>query len=383
MNSFLVFIDRVKRDYLYQYRIIKIVLDWTIMLYLVVPSSIIAIFIYRSWWLELPTWSEYLSIYILISIAFLVSWAGSFRTFVKEADGIYFLKHIKKFLNMKKWAFAFSLGKAAFQIILFVIVALPFLFHRFSYDTLEIVGFSLFYIGLTFLIICIKTVFISRFTGWIEKFILWLIVITLFLCNMFFFSPLVFQPVYSFALAILFIGISLALTLPKVSTTRNFQEEVRKENEERLRYLNIIFRASPEIEKTKTSNRKKPLLFRQSKRVFKKRTAQNGFIELFLKMIGRNFAYLKGYFQMIGTTGVAIVVLPPVLFKIIILIGFSLFILYWISNLWDKLILAHPNSKQYVSHESYYQARLKANLFFSIPAICCVSIIFLVTMLIK
>lgn len=383
MNSFQIFADRVKRDYLYQYSIIKIVIDWIIMLYFIVPGSIIALVIYRSWWMELPTWSEYLSKYILISIFYFITWFGSYRTFVKEADGIYFLKHTTKFLNMKKWAFAFSLGRAAFNISFFVIIALPFLINRFSFTVLEIVGFALFYIGLTFFIIFIKTVILSNFSGWKEKLFMWLLLIILFICNLFIFSSLVFHPLYSFVSATIFIGLSLGLTIPKVSTTRSFQGEVIKENQERLRYLNMIFSASPDIEKPKISKRKKPFLFRQSKRIFEKRTAKNGFCELFLKIILRDFSYLRSYLQMLGVTGAAILIVPPVLFKVIILIGFSVFLWIWLTNLWDKLILSHPNSKKYETHDSFHQARLKANLVFSLPAICILSIYLLVTIILK
>lgn len=383
MNSFQIFADRVKKDYLFQYSMIKIVIDWIIMLYLVVPSAIIAIVIYRSWWMELPTWSEYLSKYILISIFYFITWFGSYRTFVKEADGIYFIKHTTKFLNMKKWAFAFSLGRSAFNISLSVMIALPFLINRFSFTILEIVGFALFYMGLSFFIIFIKTVIRSNFSGWKEKMFFWLLLIILFICNLFIFSFLVLHPPSSFVSAITFIGLSLGLTIPKVSTTRSFQGEVLKEDQERLRYLNMIFSASPDIEKPKISKRKKPFLFRQSMRILEKRTAQNGFFELFLKINLRNLTYLRSYLQMLGVTGAAILIVPPVLFKLIILIGFAVFIWIWITNLWDKLILSHPNSKKYETHDSFHQARLKANLVFSLPAISILSIYLLVTIILR
>jgi ABC-2 type transport system permease protein len=378
MNSFQVFIDRVRRDIIYQYSIIKSVLDWTVMLYFVIPGSIIAFFIYRSWWSELPPWSEFLSLSILISIAYLTCWAGGFRTFVKEADGIYFLKHTKKFLNMKKWAFAYSLWKAAFNIIFLAIISLPLLINRFSFTSFEIAGFGIFYIGLTFFIIFIKTIFLSNFNGWREETLMWLILITLFFCNIVIFKTFVFHPLYSSIAGLLFGSFSLALTKSKVSSTRKFQEEVSKEEEERLRYLNFIFRVSPDIEKPKIQKRKKPFLFRHSRRMFKKRTAQNGFFELFLKIIIRNSAYLWGFIRMVAVTGTAIVLVPPAIFKVIILIGFSIFNWYWMENLWNKIILSHPNSKQYENYDSFYKARLKANLIFSLPAFCFLLIVFVI-----
>ncbi|MCQ6274940.1 ABC transporter permease [Bacillus sp. V3B] len=369
MNSFEIFFDRVKRDYLFQYKIIKTVFDWTVLLYLVIPTLIITFFIYRSWWLELPEWSEYLSLPLLAILAYFVSSTDSYRTFVKEADGIFLLKHKKKFTNLKKSIFVYSLGKSALKIIVFTTIVSPFFLFQFSLNIGEILCFMLFYIGFSYFISAIKMIIRSQFQGWQEKVFLWTTLFALFLCNVMTFSNFVTVPLYSISIAILFLGISLCIFIPRIHSTKYFQKEVSEENKQRLRYINLIAGASPNIEKPKIFQRKKPFLFRQSTRIFKRNLAYNGFLELFFKIILRNFTYLSGYFRLLGVTGVALVAVPPIYLKLIILIGFSFFIWIWVANLWDKVILSNPIGKHYSNYDSFFRARKKAGLLLSLPSI--------------
>ncbi|MBP3039286.1 ABC transporter permease [Bacillaceae bacterium Marseille-Q3522] len=375
MSSLRICINRIKQDLLYQHKILKIVFDWTVLLYLVLPGCVIAFFIYRSWWQELPAWSEYFSLPLLGMIAYLLSWLSNNRTFVKEADGVFLLKHKEKFVNLKKWAFIYSLFYASLKIIFLVIVTLPFLQRLFSYSIVEILAFAFFYIGLTYLILACKTMLQVRVKGWKEKVITTAIFIGLFMCNSFLFSPYLFKPVFSICSALVFVGISLLLILPIVVSTKYFQAEVTKENEERMRFISMIFRASPDLEKPKIIKRNKPFLFRRSKRLFKKRTAENAFLELFIKIIIRNLTYLSGYFRLIGVTGTAIILIPPTVLKIGVAGFFAFFIFDWMANVWNKIILSHPLSKKYEDSDAFYRGRRKMQLSFCIPPIMFIMIV--------
>ena len=54
MSSWKLFRDRYIRDRKYQYRVIRSIADWTIIIYLIIPALLFIIFQYRSWWMELP-----------------------------------------------------------------------------------------------------------------------------------------------------------------------------------------------------------------------------------------------------------------------------------------------------------------------------------------
>ncbi|MEH6943469.1 ABC transporter permease [Bacillus sp. JJ722] len=368
MSSFRIFCDRVKRDYLYQYGIIKSVADWTVMLYIIVPFTIAGVIIYRSWWSELPNWSTFLSLRLAAIIAYILCWTGSFRTFVQEVDGMYLIQHTRKFIAMKKWSLSFSALKSFLKIGIFVIVLLPFFVFEFSLSTGEIISFFSFFIALHMLLLSVKTVMFSVKDRWIGK-VYSVLLFLLLLIMIFFEANRIYELVYSISFSVVFLIITMVLHRPRVLSTKYFQEEFVSENEAKLRYMNKVFTASPSIEKPKIIKRKRPILFTNSARIFSKRTPENGFFEVFIKVISRNFSYLVGYFQLISGTLVAIVLVPPLIFKAIIAFGFVFFILFWMNNLWDHIILSHPISKQYENRQSFYRARRRACLYLASPAI--------------
>lgn len=369
MNSFSIFSARLKKDYLFQYSIIKTVADWTILLYLVIPFSAAAIIIYRSWWIELPSWSQLLSLPLITTGLFLLCWLGQIRTFVKEADGVFFIHHQQLFIGMKKWAFMFTLLKSSLKMILAGIITLPFLYNMFSLNIIEIIGYLLFYIGLSFFVLAVQTRLLSEQKGLKGKLYFGLTFVLMLICNYFLFSHLAFKPLYAILVFSLFLILSLQFFIPRIRSTKHIQEEFTQENKVRLRYMNLIFSVAPELEKPKIIKRRRPFLFRKSARIFSNRSPKNGFIELFFKIIIRNFSYLGGYFQLFTVTLGALIILPPILFKVIIVIGFIFFIQFWISNLWDRVVLSHPIGKQYEGHEAFYLARKQAVLFLTVPPV--------------
>ncbi|WP_042345231.1 ABC transporter permease [Bacillus massiliigorillae] len=368
MSSFRIFCNRVKRDYVYQYGIIKSVADWTVMLYIIIPFSIAGIMIYRSWWNELPDWSVFLSLKLTVIIAYLLCWTGSLRTFVQEADGLYFIQHTRKFIAMKKWALIFSIVKAFIRIGFIVILILPFYLHKFSLSIGEIISFFCFFIALHILLLSIHTTMFSIRERWSGKIYSALLFVFLFIM-IFTQAMKVYELSFSISIAVLLLLLAIVLHRPRVQSTKYFQEEFVQENEAKLRYMNKVFSVSSSVEKPKIIKRKRPIIFPKSKRIFSKRTRENGFIEVFLKVILRNFSYLKGYLQLISVTLMAIILLPPLIFKLFIAGGFVFFIFFWLNNLWNHIILSNPISKQYEKRDSFYHARRRASLYLAFPAI--------------
>ena len=108
LNSRSLFILRIRQNWKYQYGHIKAILDWTVIVYLVVPAIIIGAIIYRSWWIELPTWFEYVPFPFLFALFFLFLWNGHFQTYVREADRIFLIKNERLMLRMKRVGIIYS-----------------------------------------------------------------------------------------------------------------------------------------------------------------------------------------------------------------------------------------------------------------------------------
>lgn len=375
MNSFQLFGQRVKSDIQFQYNIFKAVVDWIVMLYLFVPALIAGIIIYRSWWVQLPEWGSMISFHLVCFIAFLIAFLSKYRTFVREADGVFLNTHKTLLINMKKWAYAHSLLKTIFKMTFFIAIILPFLLHNDHLSIIEIISILVFYTSFSFFSMSLNSISFTKLEGWLKKILEVLFVIALIICNQVLFVHISIMPIASFIVSFLFIVWSVISYYPKLSSIVYFQDEFTQENKEHLRLINLIFTLSKDVEKPKIIKRKKPLLYRKSGRIFKKRTPQKGFMELFIKIILRNFEYLFGYFQLTGATIIAIIVVPPVFLKVFILIGFTFFLFSWLNNLWNRVILSHPISKQYEKRTDFKKARQKTGFYLSIPALIVVLIV--------
>lgn len=375
MSSLRVLLNRVRKDYIYQFRIWKNIIDWIIMLYILIPALVAAIIIYRSWWLDMPSWSSFVSLPLIASAVYIMSWVGTFRLFVKEADGIFYLKHQSSFIGLKKWAFSYAILKIVLEVILLAVVVLPFLIKAQHIGFIEIVSLLFYWIGVALFIRALHMKLRFSLHGWKQNLSAIILFVLFFAGNLSVMkATFFFWGAAGIALAV----IALLLMRPIVSTIQFFEEECLLENEQKLRFVTMIFGLSPSVEKPRVIKRKHPWLFRG--KIFRKRNAQNGFIELFMKIFIRNFTFFGGYFRLVGVTAGAVVLLPTVL-KLAIAFGFCFFISIWIDGVWDKILLANPIGKRYVEHPDYYRAKQKTARIFTILAAVILCIAYIVSKL--
>ncbi|MEM5599461.1 ABC transporter permease [Niallia circulans] len=56
MNSRKLFFSRLISNWHYQWKVLRSIADWTVIVYILVPLGVFCGVIYRSWWLEIPVW---------------------------------------------------------------------------------------------------------------------------------------------------------------------------------------------------------------------------------------------------------------------------------------------------------------------------------------
>jgi ABC-2 type transport system permease protein len=370
MNSRSLFAERLIRSWKYQAGIFRSIADWTIMVYLIVPGTVIFGMIYRSWWLEIPEWIAGLPLFLLFFLLYIFSWMGNLRPFVLEADKVFLVKNKTLFMGMRKWGFVYSLFFQAIGTAAMIAIFLPFLKNRYFLEWSQIVTLLLFFISVKWSIM-IVSYFLKRIEGKLKRYVITFVLFVL----LSWFSQLVYSlwsigadfPVIT-ASAVLLSGalIRASQLLKKISA---LEFEVMLEQEEKTKYINWIFMMAPDLEKPVVSMRTKPLLFRNSRRIFNKRTPITGLAELFLKIFMRNPSYIFSYFQIISVSAAGILLIPPLWIKVIVS-GVFLFLMYsWLSLTWDKAIMSHPFTKKYSEKDFYFTARNRTVLALFLLAI--------------
>ncbi|MBD8067814.1 ABC transporter permease [Bacillus sp. PS06] len=379
MKSSKLFSNRLLKDLKFQFSVFKTIADWTIWLYLIIPSIVIFIFIYRSWWYDIPSWIEGFPLFTLFFILYLLSWNGHIRTYLEEADKVFLIKRYESIWMLKKWGYSYSLINQSIRTTAIIFILLPFLLYYYSLDWHRIISLLLFFISLKVSLMLVKYYLRKIESRW-KKIGVGILVFmsyswfTHFIYTMF--DNGLLLVVYISAWTLLFLSIYLSLTtIRKVSS---LDYEIEMEQERKTSIIKAIFMAAPEIEKPHVSKRTKPFLFRKSKRILKKRTPANGFIEVFIKIFIRNYSYVSGYLVLINTTTAAFVLIPPIWFRIFLFLVFLLMMNSWLTLIWDKIFNTNPLMKKYTESDTYFSARKKAVMGMFILAIVLLSVFILV-----
>ncbi|SDM35916.1 ABC transporter permease [Bacillus sp. OK048] len=370
MRSSELFIKRLLKSWLYQYKVFKSIADWTVMLYIIVPSLTIFALIYRSWWIDVPNWIENVPFFLLFFLLYLISWNGNIRTYVEGADKVFLIKKFSLFWGMKKWGFGYSLLYQAVITIGAISVLLPFLLKHYHFEWKQIAALLFYFISLKTGLMLVKYQLVKIETR-LKKIALSIFsfIIMSWLSQLIYYLWIkgTWYPI--FITGALVMTVSIYLSFRAIKKLSSSDHEIDMEQKRKTGNIQLIFAMAPEIEKPVVSKRTKPLFFRRSKRIFKERTQSNGFIELFTKVFLRNYSYVSGYLIMINVTTFAIVLLPPIWIKVTIFSGYLFMMYYWLSIIWNKIMGSNPLMKKYLEHPAFFTAKRKVIMVLYIFAI--------------
>lgn len=360
MSSRKLFIQRLLKGWRYQYDVLKTIADWTVMLYIIIPAITIFLFVYRSWWIEIPNWIENVPFFLLFFLLYLTSWNGNIRTYVETADKVLLIKKSYLFLGMKNWGYGYSLVFHAFTTIEAIFILLPFLFNHYLFEW-EQIGSLLFYLISLKTVLMLVIYHLVKIETRLKKFV-WIIISFLIVSTMGLLIYSLWKKGFWFPIylsGVIVITLSIYLSLRSIKKLSFIDHQINMEQKHRNGNIELIFTMAPEIEKPVVTKRTKPLFFRRSKRIFKKRTQSKGFTELFIKVFLRNYSYISGYILMVNVTTIAIVLLPPIWIKVFIFTGYLIMMYSLISLIWDKIMRSNPIMKKYLEQPSYFRARRK------------------------
>lgn len=370
MTSRKLFIIRLKQNWKYQFGHIKTILDWTIWVYLVIPTVIIGAFIYRSWWIEIPGWAEVISFPMIFAISFLFLWRGHFQTYVRDADRIFVMKNERLLLGLKQAGIIYSYAFQLMPAVLIGLLMAPFWLGYLELELGKLILFVALWLSMKWVILGVKGKLNVNLRGWrsllrgipifIGAIINW--IISYYALNGGYVVPAIF-------IMIIQTLSSYFLVNKRFTSVKTFEQDLAIDELEKDKYIGLIFGLSMDIEKLPkpATPRKSPLLYSKSNRLFRKRTKRNGFLELFIKVATRNVEYILRYLQILGVTSAAVSTLPPIWLKIAIAIFGYLFLLSWTDSVWQKIIGSHPFTTKYAREDSYFKGRKAVKLLLTIP----------------
>lgn len=329
-----IFIKRLWQEYRLQWEVIRTVLDWTIIAYIVIPAIIIVPFIYGDIWQQIELyWRNDIPFSLLLFVMLLLSLSGNIRTFIQEADLLFLIQQKTSFTQLKRWALLVSVLEVFFRITVIVVIFLPTLalVYNFSGTAVMLLYFTL--VSFSFASMTIKKITYRTLSKWLALLLLFGLTLFLILCI----NPLL----YGTGSLVIFLLIVFYHFTNVAKSNRWYLNEIEIEKTERIKYIKFILNFSMEVEKETYSNNKRPILiFPKSNELFKVRNRANGLLEILLKSMLRNNSYLSMYFQLVILT-IAAIIIVPLWIKWLAYLSFVYFFHYWLRALYRKMLANH------------------------------------------
>jgi len=331
MNPKQLFWGRCLFYYKKQWNTIKGLVDWTIMLYILIPFLVFLGINHYLWWQAPPSWSQFIPLPLVLLLLMLTLISGQIFYFFEPADILY-LNQNKTWIGglMRRGIIAFLIRDIVLTACVILYVSPLFVIrYQLSWENVAAIW------GIFF---CARALsgylyqFLSfLFTGLWLSILNWLMKILIYVILLNFFHLFAFATIPCFGL----IGVEAALLsfamIYRLKLHYKWVYDIDRELMKRYRLQSFL--AGQAGVKKPILSMKRPIFFRKSQKLFRLLNPVNGTAEVFLKNRLRDGRWLLFYWQMTIYSVIAILVFPgPDYLRVLIFVGTTCLFAYWLKN---------------------------------------------------
>ncbi len=314
---------RLLENFRFQVRAWRMGIDWTVLIYMIVPAITFVVYVYRSWWIDPPAWMTHLPFTGFLLLLYVYVWLGSLRMFLEEADQLFLIQKRTFYLSFRTFGMLYSLSKSLSGVAFTLIISLPYL----SLQTFSIKEFLFLFLMLSLWKMMFLLVKHSLFLLVASRFFQSLVITASFFISLPIYLIGFTRPSPSVTIIII-IGLCVACTLLfrlKVKAVGHFHEEVVKEIDAKYKVVSFFLMQSGTVDVQKSKQRRRPWIFRRSNQWFKNRNLPNVVFEHFVKAWLRKRQNIFAYVRFFGISIVALLLFPPGWNKLILIVVMFLF----------------------------------------------------------
>lgn len=338
---------RRKEHFNEQLKNLKLVVDWTVWVYLLIPGLLYFSGWYVSLWSKpLPSWATGLTLPTLTGLIDVIMLTGGILIFVEEAD-VLFLKSRSLWMRtlMKQGIYRACLQHLGKMIAITALTS-PLWSRVYDMSFIHITLIAIWFGAVASFQVIVLHMTKVRYTGWRR----WIRMIPLAVA-----MGIITIGVTSWMhghIWTLLAGIVAAILLLilvgrlRLEMKGTFEGDVREDLRERLKFTALLLSRSvtkPKAPRTRT------IIFRKQRKLLRHRTISNRTAETAFKAFFRNSSTMKLYLQL-GGLSIAAVALPPFPVNVIVcgLLVIMLSVLFYRS--WE--VFATSEYVQLVSYDS-------------------------------
>ncbi len=317
-----------------QYRMIRMVADWIVLLYIIVPGLLLGGRIYFGFWNgEAIGWTAHVPFALIPAALTVLLATGGLLLLVREADSLFLLQRRQWISSLMLRSILYSLGVTAVKIGAAFVLLLPFIIK--GYGVAPAAAWALLALtvscGLSTKLL-VHLIRVSR-QGLGRQ--LWLILALLLSCGSYLYAALAWEnrPWLLAAAALLYAAVTLWAIRHRLTLQGTFMQDVRESLKQRMRIASLML--AQVVDKPRPT-RHKPWIFRRSQPLLASRKPEARFCAAGIKAFIRNPGHLKLYLQFTGVGLGAVLIVPSWLFllKWLIFLVLTTLMAYWLSSYW-------------------------------------------------
>ncbi|MDE5126913.1 ABC transporter permease [Paenibacillus larvae] len=309
-TAYHLFVRRVKLNAIFQYRVIKSVVDWSVALYFVVPGFFYLVSYYYYLWNTKPDWIFNVPFLTVALFFFVLIGLSTVRSFYEYEDQLFLLQRKPWIIKLRRYGIIYSFLVHCIKTALFIICWLPVMYLGFQMDIVQITYFYLFTVLSMTLFALIKRR-INAVLNTIKRltllFLFYVAGAASYLVIILQNQPLIII-CSSVTLAFTFI---IALLNKHIEYKNRFLEYVDYDILDRYKHLALLLNNTGFKYKSPRSRRPAPFLFRNSTKFFKMRSRANILSECCTKAFFRDSFSAKLYIQLTIVSCYGIYQMPP------------------------------------------------------------------------
>ncbi|KOP78358.1 hypothetical protein AMS59_10810 [Lysinibacillus sp. FJAT-14745] len=363
--------QRRKLERSHNLKLLASIIDWTVALYIVVPTLVIGFFLYKDFILTISTsWIVHIPLVLLIVLLFLITRIETIRTYLQRADRLFLIQNRKQMVRLKRSGLYWTLSKHLILLGSVLALLAPIFIIVHHVTVLELLTLLLLLFTTNFM----KVVLQLKLRKWQQ--LLSNIFICIFGAACFLYVPVI---ITALIYLILLIYCTSYYNRHFVYSTKHFDQQVELDQAAFYKWQSLLFRIAPELQSQLVPKLKKPrLLWKNSKRMFRR---SDYFIEeLVCKTMLRQKQYRLGYLRFLSM-GIALTIIVPSWAKIIVL-GILYFTLRSMMQSVIQQILEHKIWSIFQVSNEQIQAASSRLLkgFVDLPLLCALIILVVFTL---
>ncbi|AGL02562.1 ABC transporter permease [Desulfoscipio gibsoniae] len=331
-----IFYKRIISEWKFQYGVWRTAIDWTVALYIVIPSIIFGVYQYIELWQTQLPWLSNLPPQLFTGVIFFFVWKGTVRIFIEEADQLFLWQQKSWLKQILKLSIGYSVFlKLCFNGFIFLLLAPVALGYQFSMAEFMQLFIISFLAGM-----CLN--FVQQFFSLVYQGIIGVVAqaVLFFLAGILFVNimPKTIGQTGLFTVIALLLSVTLGtLIFRRLTIKGTFFKDVTREQYARLRHLNFLLGFTDLNIKRPLLKRKHPTLFSSSNPLFKKRHAANCLAELGIKFVVRDIKNIWQYLQMVLVL-ILIVFTFPEEWMWILWVAFAALLTFFVRSYWQEFI---------------------------------------------